>query len=425
VFTLAYLLVLLIAWPAVAVLLLVSGRWRRGLGERLGGGPRRDGDRPCLWVHGASVGEVTLARGFVAAWRQAHPDWDVAVSAFTPTGREIARKNFPDCTVCLFPLDFKTCIRRAFRRIRPSAVALVELEVWPNFMRVAKSRGVPVVVVNGRISGRSVRRYRWLPFRSTFRRVTRFCAQSEEFAARAREAGFDPASVTVTGNMKFDGLPEPPPAESRGALSGRLGIAEGERVLVGGSTHDPEERILLAAYEELKAAIPSLRLILVPRHPERAKDVALAAAEAGFETVLKTAVDRGETPPPDAVVVVDTVGELRSIWALAEVAYVGGSLTPRGGQNIMEPAALGRPVVFGPVMDNFREARDILLAAGGCVQVSGREALLPALLRLFQDRAAAAAMGDCAAAAFRGRQGATRRNVEALDAVLALRRSDP
>ena len=223
--------------------------------------------------------------------------------------------------------------------------------------------------------------------------------------------------------MKLDGLPEAPTAEAKAALAAKLGIAPEAPILVGGSTHDPEEKILLHAFEELRAVRPELRLILVPRHPERGAEVATAAAEAGFETIRKTEIDALKTPPADSVVVVDTVGDLRTLWGLATVAYVGGSLTSRGGQNIMEPAAMGKPVVFGPHMENFREAESLLESADACVQVPDDKALLPALERLFGDSASASAMGARARAALEGKSGATARNIAVLDEVVTSSRS--
>lgn len=403
-------------------MLICSSRWRRGLCQRLGGVPRRAGERPCLWVHGASVGETLLAKGFIAAWRKAHPDWDVAVSAFTPTGVEVARKNFGDLPVFFWPLDLGFCCGRSLGRIRPAAVVLIEMEVWPGFVAAAAARGIPVAVVNGRITERSAGRYDRVPFmKKTFARISRFCAQEEQYAWRARTIGFAAERVTTTGNMKFDGLPEAPSEEAKAALAAKLGIAAGAAVLVGGSTHDPEEKLLLGAFEELRAAHPGLRLVLVPRHPERAADVVRAAAEAGHETVRKTDIDQGVAPPADAVVVVDTVGELRTLWGLATVAYVGGSLTPRGGQNIMEPAAMGKPVVFGPNMENFREARELLVGAQGCRQVKDAAELLQALQDLFRDGEAARVMGAKAQEALRDKAGATARNVVEIERVLAHR----
>jgi len=416
---LLYILASLVAWPWVLLMLILSARWRRGLGERLGGVPARGGDRRCLWVHGASVGEVLLAKGFIAGWRKAHPDWDVAVSTVTPTGQDVAKKNFGELPVFFWPLDFSPCVRRTLDRIRPDAVVLVELEVWPNFVKTCAARGIPVVVVNGRISERSAPRYAKLGFmRRAFSRVTRFCAQEEAYAARARALGFAPERVSVTGNMKFDGLPEAPSPEAKAALAAKLGIAPDARVLVGGSTHDPEEKHLLCAFRGLQAAHPGLRLVLVPRHPERGGDVARDAADAGFAVIRKTQIDGGAKPPPDAVVVVDTVGELRTLWGLATVAFVGGSLTTRGGQNIMEPAAMGRPVVFGPHMENFREASALLLAADGCLQISGPDALLPALAGLLGDDASAGALGERARASLTGMAGATARNLASIEEVL-------
>jgi 3-deoxy-D-manno-octulosonic-acid transferase len=352
----------------------------------------------------------------VAEWRRRHPDWAVVVSTFTPTGQEVAKKTFSDLPVFFWPLDFAPCVSRALRRVRPSLVALVELEVWPGFMAAAARRGIPVAVINGRISDRSAPRYRKAGFmRAAFRRVALFCAQERRYAQRAEGLGFP--RVLTSGNMKFDGLAGPPSDSARAALAAKLGLEPGARVLVGGSTHDPEERFLVHAFEELRNDFADLRLVLVPRHPERAGEVARAVSEAGFDAARKSSIDAGEAPAPDAIVVVDTVGELRTLWGLATVAYVGGSLTPRGGQNIMEPAAMGRPVVFGPNMANFREARDLLCGAEGCVQVEDDRALLPALRRLLADPASAAAMGDRARKALEAQAGATARHIEAVEAL--------
>lgn len=416
---LVYLLGLVVALPIVIWKMATRARFRAGLFERLGiTVARRPGDRPCIWVHGVSVGEVLASKPLVRALERELPEYEIAISTTTNTGLAVARRNFPGHHVFYWPLDVWFAIERVLAAIRPSMIVLVELEIWPNFLRLAYRAGIPVVLVNGRISERSFRGYRIVK-RFLFRplqRIRTFCVQTETYARRFTALGVPESQVLVTGSLKYDNLAS---AEEAAPLEReyrtRLGLGDAP-ALVCGSTHAPEEREILAVYKRLAEEIPELRLILAPRHVERAAEIAREARDAGFEVARKTDVDKGAPSAP--VVIVDTIGELSKIYAAASVAFVGGSLVPHGGQNMLEPAGLGRATLFGPHVDNFRESADLLLRAGGAELVADAEALEAALRRLLRDPAAAEAMGRRAREAVDGQRGASARTVAVLREIL-------
>lgn len=338
--------------------------FREGIGERLGGIPPRAGSRPCLWIHCASVGEVTLARPLVDELRIRRPDLEFHFSTTTPAGRELARKTWPGDRVHHFPLDFTFAVRRALGAARPDAVVLVELEVWPNFIRISEKRSIPVAIVNGRISHRSHRRYRRFVayFRSIFRRISRAGMQTKEYADRVRELGIPGARVHVTGNLKFDARLDFDPAATALEVRDAYGLQAEHPLLVAGSTHDPEEKILVETYRRILQTYPKLRLLIAPRHIERTPEVRKIVEGAGFQVALRSELK--DPPPNDRVLILDTVGELAQVYSAAAAVFIGGTFCERGGQNMLEPAALGKPIVSGPSLENFREIADRLVEAG-------------------------------------------------------------
>ncbi|MBI3268340.1 MAG: 3-deoxy-D-manno-octulosonic acid transferase [Planctomycetes bacterium] len=436
---LAYAMLFLLTLPYYAVKAMGRAEMLRSLvPERLGYVPARRGGRRCLWVHAVSVGEVLLVRTFIRLFRERHPDWDVVVSTITETGQEVAWKSFPDLQVFYFPLDLSGAVRRCLRRIRPDVVVLSELEIWPNFLLFAREAGVRCLVVNGRVTERSLGRYQWIlgALRRIMCGIDALGAQDECFAARLRAMGAPAERVHVTGNMKYDAISGGSFDEYARDLRARLGVGPEDPVLVGGSTHDREEEALLGVFAALRREFPRLRLILVPRHPERAGRVEDLVRGAGFAVLRKTQLDRepaagtgadsaAVAAAAAAVLLVDTVGELRKVYSLATVVFVGGSLIPHGGQNLLEPAALSKPVVCGPHMHNFLEGTELLVRAGGARQVADAAGVLAALRAWLADPAAAAASGAAGEAALRGRQGATERNLALveryLDALPAVR----
>lgn len=406
----AYLTGGLVALPWLLYKVATDRHYRDRLGERFGGGPEPKAGR-VLWIHCASVGEVNLARPLVKGLKAAHPDLGFHVSAMTPAGREHAPAAFPEATVSYFPLDFSGAARRALRRLKPCGVVLVELEAWPNFLEACGRQGVPVAIVNGRMTERSFRRYRRFGcfFGGAFRGLAGVGAQNERYAGRLRELGAEPV---VTGNLKFDAdLAFDPAVEAR-RWRETLGLGEAP-LLVAGSTHDPEERIVVEAYRKLLVPFPDLRLVLAPRHVDRADEVQKVVEAADLQCYKKSRSSPGG--PGGGVILLDTVGELSRLYSAATVVFIGGTFCARGGQNMLEPAALGKPIVSGPSLSNFEDIAQTLTEAGGMKVLGDPAGLAPALEELLRDPAGARAAGERAAAAVeagKGAIGATLRLIE-------------
>ena len=420
-FNLLYVLALIVLAPALLVRMIRTGKYRRTLNARRGFIGRRARHPRRIWIHAVSVGEANVAQPLVEALRAAVPDCDAVVSTITPTGQDTAIRNFGRENVFYCPFDFSWMVSRVYDHIMPAAVVLMELELWPNLIREAARRGVPVIIANGRISNHTVGRYRrlsWL-FRRTLRHVAAFCAQDAVFAERARAIGMPVERVVETGNIKFDAVTLRPDPKRSAALRRTLALADGTPVLVAGSTHASEERSVGEAYLKLRAAHGNLRLIVAPRHPER-----FAAAQAdlkalGLKVIRLSAIEAaGEPPPADAVILVDKMGVLSSLYQIASVAFIGGSLIPHGGQNVMEPAGLGVVTVFGPHMFNFSEAVDSLLDKDAAVQIQTAFALPDVTAELLSDDARRQAMGRRARDVIRQARGAAARTAEVIARLL-------
>ena len=404
-----YLLALAAASPWLVWRSLRTGRYRSGLRAKLlGAVAAPPDDRPTVWFHAVSVGEVHLLVPLVAGFRRRHPGWRVVVSGTTDTGLAEARAKFPGLAVVPFPLDFSWAVGRALDTVRPRLVVLAESEIWPNFLHAAGRRRVPVAVVNARLSPRTfarMSRLRGVARGLLLGKVSAFAAQDDDTAGRLVRLGVSPGRVTVTGNVKFDGATAPtrPPFALRGGL-----------VWVAGSTHAPEEQIVLAAFGRLRGRFPTLRLVLVPRHPDRFAEVAALGDMARRSTLVGPPA---ELPP---VLLVDTVGELGAAWALADVGFVGGSLDgKRGGQSMIEPAGYGVACVFGPHVWNFRTAARLLVEAGGAVQAADAAGMEAAVGELLADAGKRQAMGEAARGLVRRQQGATGRTLDVLDGLMS------
>src|SRR5262245_30517529 len=367
--------------------------FRTGFPERLGRWPKREGTKSCLWIHCASVGEVTLAKPLVDELRSRLPDYEFQFTTTTPAGRDVARKTWPKDRVHHFPLDVSFAVRRAIRACRPDAIVLVELEVWPNFIRIAERRGIPVAIVNGRISHRSHRRYRRFVayFRSIFRRVSRAGMQTREYADRVSELGIPGPRVHVTGNLKYDARLDFDPTETAQEVREAFGLQAEHPLLVAGSTHDPEEKILVETYRRILQTYPKLRLLIAPRHVDRTPEVRKIVEDAGFQVALRSELK--DPPPNDRVLILDTVGELAQVYSAADAVFIGGTFCARGGQNMLEPAALGKPIVSGPSLENFRDIADRLVEAGAMKVVDNPIDLGMAVGSLVKERALAAKAG--------------------------------
>jgi 3-deoxy-D-manno-octulosonic-acid transferase len=360
---------------------------------------------PRGWIHAVSVGEAAAAAPLVAAIVHRWPGISIVMTTVTPTGaRIVADRVGRLATHRYFPVDLPGPVRRALDSVRPRFYIGLETELWPNFFRALAARGVPAMIANGRISDRSFRRYRrarWL-VKAMLDRITVFGMQSEEDARRIIMLGAAPERVVVTGNLKADLSAEPGAGDP--IWRAVLGADPGCQLLVAGSTHRGEEVLILEAYQRLKRRFPLLRLLLAPRHPERAPEVEDLARDHGFHTVRRTALPGGHEP--ESVIVLDTVGELADLYGLADVVFVGGSLVATGGHNVLEPALRRKPVLFGPHTSNFRESVDLLCAAGAARVVKDALDLAREAGRLLEDPDLGRAMGGAGFAAVAARQGA-------------------
>jgi 3-deoxy-D-manno-octulosonic-acid transferase len=419
---LIYSAALVIFSPLLFYRWLRAGKYREGWAEKLlGKAPRRIGDQPCLWFHSVSVGEVLLLRPLVREMARRRPNWEVVISTSTTTGLQVARRVFPDLVTFYAPLDFSWSTRQAIGRIRPTVLALVELELWPNLIRAAKRSGAKVAIINARLSTRSYRGYRSLrrPLSPFLGSIDVVAAQNSEYARRFVELGIPSHRISVTGSVKYDGLESDRNNAKTRELRQLLGLSPSDLVFVAGSTMEGEEAAVLAAYKTARHQHRGLRLILVPRHAERF-DLVARWLNQNKETVLRRSQVTSPIPrttggaPP--IVLIDTIGELGAIWGLADVAFVGGSLLAgRGGQNMMEPAAYGASVMFGPYIANFRETVEQLLKHKAARQVADAEELTRGLLDDLDDPEAAAARGAAGREYVLAQHGAAGRTLAELD----------
>lgn len=416
-----YFVALVVASPIWLYRMIRHGRYRADWSERFGGVPRCYGIQPTLWIHGVSLGEINAARGLVDELHVQLPDFRVVISSTTETGMAAAQKHFaPGHVVFRWPMDFTWAVARALDRVRPNLVVLMEGEAWPNFLAACNRRNIPVVVVNGRMSpNKGYPRYKMLGGLAgrLFNRLTAIGVQDESYAERFVELGMDRAKVHLTGMMKFDSVQVADSLPNQAALKSALGLGE-EPLLVAGGTGPGEETILLNVFKTLREAHPSLRLAIVPRKPERFDEVAKLIAAAGFGCVRRSQRPDGLAGTLDAndVILGDTMGELRTFYATASVIFVGRSLVPMGGSDMIEAAALGKPTCFGPHTFNFPQAEGLL--RHGAAGVNDEADLQKQISGWLGDPQAAAQAGHDVQHYVKSQQGATRRNVELLCHVL-------
>jgi 3-deoxy-D-manno-octulosonic-acid transferase len=419
-----YAALLVICAPFIAWTAFRTGKYRDGYREKfLGLVPRREGDATCVWIHAVSVGEVNLLATLLGELRSAHPDWQIVVSTTSRTGFELARKKYADLTVFYCPLDFSWAVRTAMRRIRPSLLVLAELELWPNLILAAKAEGARVAIVNGRMSDHSFPGYRRLRplVGRLLGQVDLIAAQNDESAERFRALGAPPERVRVTGSLKYDGAPTDRNNPRTAALRALAGFAEDDVIFLAGSTQEPEEQIALDIFRRLASEYPRLRLVVVPRHPERFDAVARLLDESKLLWCRRSQLTDHSSllalcsSLPSPVLLVDTIGELGAWWGAATIAFVGGSFGPRGGQNMIEPAAYGAAVSFGPNTRNFRDIVAALVAANAAVVVHDADELESFVRRSLDEPAWAAAFGTRAQAFVQSQLGATVRTVTLLE----------
>lgn len=410
-------------------LLYQAVRYRKyvtSLPQRLGILPvsfNLDGDES-IWIHAVSVGEVLTARALLEELRARYPRLRIFLSTTTITGHQVARNNLQYIDeVFYFPFDFGFIVRRTLRLVRPRLFVMMETELWPNLLRACREAGVRTVLVNGRISSRSYPRYKLARpfFRHVLADVDRFCMQGEESARRIVEIGADPARVIVTGSLKFDSLEAPGLStvvdRGRNRVLRYFRVTPDRPVIIAASTLKGEEEPLLDAFRRIRASRPAALLIIAPRKPERFDEVDRLARRAGWNVARRTELPVDADPRHD-VVVLDTIGELAQLFQIATVVFVGGSLVDAGGHNILEPAVFGKPILFGPHMQNFAEIARAFLDNGAGVQVADGRALEAALIELLDDPVRRASLGAAARALVEANRGARGRTLAVLAQLL-------
>ncbi len=412
-------------WSAVK-----KGKYRQGWREKfLGQAPIRTGDGTCVWLHAVSVGEVNLLNRLVQHYDADSRATTLFISTTTQTGFELAKKKYQQHTVFYCPLDFSWAVSQAFQRIRPDLFVLAELELWPNLIDAAHGREIPVAIVNGRLSEKSFRGYRRIRplLAKLLRKIDLIAVQNEEYRGRFQELGAKSKQLVVTGSLKFDGAEFDRSNPRTQTLQRLCGWTSDETVFVAGSTQSPEEQYCLSVFQQLQDQFPTLRLILVPRHPERFDEVARLLNDSGESWARRTELDATELDAieldateldtleldsqkagsPTKILLVDTVGELGSWWGLADLAFVGGSMGSRGGQNMIEPAAFGAAVSFGPNTKNFRDIVSALLQLNAAEVVIDQAELENFVRRGVESPVEAEQMGETARKFVVAQKGAT------------------
>jgi 3-deoxy-D-manno-octulosonic-acid transferase len=420
-----YLLFLIIASPIILWRMIRHGKYREGLAEKfLGISPETpEGVGRVVWFHAVSVGEVNLLRPILPLLRQSRPDWHIVISSTSKTGRQLAETLFSDLTVFYCPLDFSWAVGRALRRVRPNLLVLAELELWPNLINMTIRRGAKVAIINGRISDKSFKKYRKILFflRPLMKKLA-LIAASDKLAARYfRSLGADEKRLHITGSIKFDGVQTDRQNPDTSALARLVGIRTedsadrpADTVFLAGSTQEPEEKMALDAFRAWSEKFPALRLILVPRHPERFEAVVKLLDESNLPWFRRTALIEPVDPGRVKILLVDTIGELGAWWGTASIAFVGGSVGKRGGQNMLEPAAYGAAVCFGPNTKNFREISERMVRDGAAVVVRNAEELNTFLGRCLTEPEWGRSLGEAATRLVLSQQGACRITTELL-----------
>jgi len=404
--------------PMVAYRMVRYKRYRAGWAQRFGKITRRYPEKKCIWLHAVSVGEVNASRTIIEELKKQLPDFEIAISTTTDTGFSRAKELFgKNHTVFYFPLDFSPVMRRAFRSICPAICLLVELEVWPNFVQIAHQSNIPIVIINGRISDRSFSKYKKIKpvVKNIFKKINLILAQTDQYARRFKEIGCLDEKVIVTGSLKYDTAQVTDKVEGADELANQLKLDSGEKLWVAGGTGPDEEKIILNVYQQLREQNQSdnLRLAIVPRKPERFDEVAQLIEQSGFGLTRYSQI-KGTSVSADnkTVILGDTMGDLRKFYSVADLIFVGRSLVPMGGSDMMEAAALGKCTIFGPYAFNFQQAVDDLLANQGAIMVRDGQDLFVTMQKCLLEPAFAATIARNGQQIILKNQGATQRTID-------------
>src|SRR6478752_7433598 len=427
-YSLYSVLVLMVAVIASPWFIYQAVRYKKyvgSLGQRMGYLPvsfNIDGDAS-IWIHAVSVGEVLTARPLISDLKRRYPNLRMFLSTTTMAGQQLARRSVQDVdAVFYFPFDLAFVVRRTLDLVRPKLFIMMETEIWPNLLRECRARGIKTAVVNGRLSARSYPRYRMIRpmMRRVLEHIDKFLVQSEESARRFIDLGADPARVVVTGSLKFDSLELSSTAlqaRARDRVLRYFRVAASRPVIVSGSTMKGEEAAVLRAFRRVRTASPNTLLVLAPRNPERFAEAEQLARAEGWKVARRSDLAVDAEPRVD-VVILDTIGELATIYQIATIVFVGGSLVATGGHNVLEPAVFGKPIVFGPHMENFLEIADAFVSNGAGVQLSDEAELEEAFLSLMSDPVRRARLGAAARALVEANRGANEKSIAVLSTLL-------
>lgn len=413
-----YFFALLAYSPKIIYRAVKQQRYRKGWAQRFGRIARKQPGKKCIWIHAVSVGEVNATKTIIAELKKRLPDYEVVLSATTDTGFERAEKLYAgELSVFFYPFDFSCIIRRAFKNLKPDICLLMELEVWPNFTFYANKHNVPVVVINGRISDKSFPKYKLIKslVKPVFSKVALFLAQSTEYAERFIVLGGRKESTIITGSLKYDTADTAENIPGADKLAEQLNI-EGQRLFVAGGTGIDEETIILDVFKKLKAGqgVADVRLAVVPRKPERFDEVASLIAQSGFAITRYSKIKSGEqknSDSTDSVILGDTMGDLRKFYSLSTIVFVGRSLVPMGGSDMMESTAMGKTTIFGKYTFNFKQTVDALLAKNGAIEVNTGDELFAAVKKCLTDPQYAKLIADNGRRVIIENQGATVKSV--------------
>lgn len=420
-----------LGFPLIFYKLRTKGKHKVGLGERLGVLPRevKDGlqDRAAIWLHAVSVGEVMAALPLAREIKRAFPGWKLVVSTVTVTGNRTAREKMATLAdhILFFPFDYRWAVKRAIEAVHPRLFIAMETELWPNFFRCLAGKGIPSLLANGRISADSFRGYRLARplMEKVLSQIDLFSMQTELDAQRIVALGANRHRVRVSGNVKFDqalALRSAPPAEIQ-RLRQLLSSREGSPLMIAGSTHRGEEEKVVATYEKVRGPYPDLCLLIAPRHIERVREVEELLGKWGLPVMRRTALPEGfrwSQLSPRPILLLDSLGELAYLYEVATVVFVGGSLVPSGGQNLLEPAVHGKPVLFGPHVDNFLEISRILKENGGGIQVQDEAELAAKIMALLDHPQRLRELGQKASQAVIAHQGAVAKHLQLISELL-------
>ncbi len=400
--------------------LIIKGKWHSQFKTRFGHFPsdwveKLEGAK-CIWIHAVSVGEVLMVVDLIKRIKSAFPHHNIICSTVTKTGNKIAQENLDkSCLVIYAPLDFSWIVHKFISMINPEIYISTETEIWPNLYTALKKRGIPIFQINGRISDHAFKGYHRVRFltKRILSCVELFYMQSSLDAERIKKLGAEADKVHVVGNLKFDTIPD-----LVEVTKVDMGFQAAEDLLIAGSTHPGEEKILIDVYKKISGEFSNLRLVIAPRHIERTDEIVKIVENLGYRAVRFSQIRQGEGNGQDAVVVIDTIGQLRALYSLAKIVFIGKTLTVGGGQNMIESAYFGKPTIVGPLTQNFKDVVNILKKSKAIIEVNNAEELFDEIQALLQDPQRAQQIGEAAKKTVKEYQGSTTQTVEAITALL-------